>query len=350
MCRHVKGRRSLLGGALAILTACNSDKAATASGSPMSLGVNHPGPGDSIGTAWRIVQEQREESSLQGNSYTLQYDATLGERQSPNPDEPNFEGTGRLEATAVDRKANCLNAAPDNVQHYSSSSDLRATASIEPAGPDSVHVSYSLEPILAEGAESGPMPWVLQGAAGGVLFFRGSSVKLERVDTVAVDNRCRGLVRVLVTTRMERLQRDRSSRCAKPTPLGPDLSQRRDAIVKGMRSAGLKVGPEHVSVGASGVSTFQMRLAKGGCILPTIESIKANCPPDRTQKGAEHLLIGAVQRTGNTTRVTARVVQAETAVILEAAKADRQGREADATSAAMAEALKQLKLEGGCVE
>ena len=343
-------RRSLLGGALAIVTACNSDKATPASGAPMRLGVNHPGPGDSIRTAWRIVQEQREESSLQGNSHTLRYDATLRERESPKPDEPNFEGTGRLESTAVDRKANCLNAAPDNIQHYSSSSDLRATASIDRVTPDSVHVNYSLEPILAEGAESGPIPWVLQAAAGGVLFFSGPSIVLERVDTVAVDNRCRGLVRVLVTTRMERLQREPLSRCAKPTPLGLKLSQRRDAIVKGMRSAGFKVGPEHVSVGAGGVSTFQVRLAKGGCILPTIESIKANCPPDRTQKGADRLLIGAVQHTGNTTRVTARVVQAETAVILEAAKADGQGGEADATSAAMAGALNQLKLGRGCVE
>lgn len=158
-------------------------------------------------TTWRIVQEHRQESSMRGTNYTLHHEAVVRELGTPDPEAGhNFEGKGRFDAQAVDYRANCLAKGPDPTQHYKAKGEVRATASIESMGGDSVSVSFSLDPVVPEGAENAAAAHVLYSAGGGLLIFRGSSVNLTRVDTLARDNPCQGLLRVFITTRVERLR------------------------------------------------------------------------------------------------------------------------------------------------
>ncbi|MFN2382758.1 MAG: hypothetical protein ABR559_00685, partial [Gemmatimonadota bacterium] len=132
--------------------------------------------------------------------------------------------------------------------------------------------------------------------------------------------------------------------------LGPDdpIVQ---ALAAGVQASGIaNFGVEHIGVQTpgqpGGLIMFQIRLDDNGCPLPSgecvMEAIGRGEVPERSQVGAKTLVLGAIQVSGNTTRVNARFVTVETGIITESAKADAIGTDAGAVTDAATGAFNLL--------
>ena len=345
--------RCIVVGALALAAACNSEKA------PHS--DNGGGKVDSARLGFSLLYTQRvtaEKFEEVQTEVTMKADV----RWLPEPDSQgnSYVGWGSYKGKVINHKVNCENNLPMDYETIEFANKAKAAASADDIAVGQTAITFTITPIdppkahilttsfrgleQAGGVKEEDLPDMVLPVLGNLVLAGDSGQETRTFEMYG--GSCSGMLTHVMTWTARRS----APPCAKAPPLSPDLTEERDALVKGMQEAGFQVGPEHISLESKGLSTFHVRLAKGGCVLPTIEAIKAHCPADRTQKGAERLLIGSVQHTGNTTRVTARVVESETAVIREAAKSDAQGSGAQATAAAMGEALKQLKLAAGCVE
>ena len=313
---------------------------------------------------YSITFQRRSHSEKRGPQTEILYRAEVRELPSPDADGNNFAGAGRYSVHAIQEKANCHNDLPVDREVIEGEGTLRATATV--SGPaNSSFIVFSLTPTSGPrlhlftrsfraleqkvAGESGTgeedLPFLASAAVGGVDLAPDSGG--YRKEGGIGPNDCDGMIVITSSAHVVRI----GAPCKNKAPeLTAELEAERNAFVKGMQDAGYGVGAEHVTVVPGNLTRFGVRLAGSGCILPTIESIQSRCPASGSQKGAKRLLVGAVQHAGNTTRVTARIVEAETAVVLDAAKADADGSGAAATAAAMAQALKQLKLKAGCVE
>lgn len=118
----------------------------------------------------------------------------------------------------------------------------------------------------------------------------------------------------------------------------------RNALAGALNARGGAIGPEVVGISASSILEFNVRLGPGHVPLPNRaclqERIDAGEIEEGTLTGAEHLLVGAVQESGGTTRVTVRTVDAETGEVVATGRADASGP--DAIGEAMVEAIAQL--------
>lgn len=104
----------------------------------------------------------------------------------------------------------------------------------------------------------------------------------------------------------------------------------KQAFVKALRSQGSVIRPNAIGVSEkAGNLRFAVRLDAHRKALPSpavaIAGIDQGKVPPQSIPGAKYLLIGMVQSSGALNRVTARVVEVETAVILQTAKADVPG-------------------------
>src|SRR5262245_50717912 len=131
--------------------------------------------------------------------------------------------------------------------------------------------------------------------------------------------------------------------------LGRD-SRHVKGLVEGLVMSGIaNVGAEHVAARKrGGLVTYEIRLDRDGCILPTRACIRyaaaQGLVPEGSEAGASRQLLGAVQSAGGKTRVTARIVQTETAVIERGAKGTVRGKGQSAIAHAFAAALTELNL------
>lgn len=340
----------IVAGALALVAACGSDKAPPSDHDS----VDSSRLGFSLLYTHRVTAEKLEEVK---SDVVMKAEV----RRLPEPDAEgnSFVGGGSYRGKFISHKVNCENNLPMDYETIEFANKAKATASADDMGSGQTSVVFTITPIdppkahllttsfrgleQAGGVKEEDLPDLILPVLGNVVLAGDSGQATRTFEMYG--GSCSGMLTHVTTWTVKRS----APPCAKAPPLGEDLARERDALVKGMQDAGFPVGPEHVSVESKEMSHFQVRLGEDGCILLSIEAIKAGCPPDGKQKGAKRLLIGTVQHAGTTTRVTARIVEAETSVILKAAKADADGNGTDATTAAMNEALKQLKLEG-CVE
>ena len=343
----------IVAGALALGAACSSDQAPP--NNQAGGNVDSSRLGFSLLHTHRVTAEKLEEVQRE---VVMKADV----RRLPEPDSQGnmYGGWGSYKGKVINHKVNCENDLPMDYETIEFTNKAKAAASADDIGGGQTAITFTITPVdppkahflttsfraLEQAADikKEDLPDLILPVLGS-LVLAGDSGQETRTFQMHGGS-CSGMLTHVTTWTARRS----APPCAKAPPLSPELTRERDAIVEGMQDAGFHVGPEHVGVEAKGISHFNVRVSKEGCILPTIEAIKAGCPPKGNQKGAERLLIGSVQQADNTTRVTARVVESETAVILGAAKADAAGSGAQATAAALAAALKQLKLEAGCVE
>lgn len=128
---------------------------------------------------------------------------------------------------------------------------------------------------------------------------------------------------------------------------GPDDARSesvREAVAGALNVGGGATGPEIVGIGASSILEFNVRLGPGHVPLPNRaclqERIDTGEIEEGTLIGAEHLLVGAVQESGGTTRVTVRTVDAATGEVVATGRGDAGGP--DAIGSAMRQAIAQL--------
>jgi len=137
--------------------------------------------------------------------------------------------------------------------------------------------------------------------------------------------------------------------------LGPD-SPFVDGLVDGLADFGVaNVGAEHVLAEErprTGRIQFTVRLDAEGCLLPTGSCVQwagsQGLIAEGSQPRAQQLLFGSIEVRGKKLRVSARVVDVETGVILAVAKGTVKGEPPLAVANAFAEALSQLDL--ACLE
>jgi hypothetical protein len=118
----------------------------------------------------------------------------------------------------------------------------------------------------------------------------------------------------------------------------------RQALAQALTAAGGTVSPGAVGIRQQSLLEFNVRLGRDHNVLPNracLEERIANGEVEEgTLEGASHLLVGAVQTDGGTTRVTVRVVNSATGEVVAAGRADGTGP--GATSTAMSQAVGQL--------
>lgn len=296
---------------------------------------------------------------------TLEVKLQLSPSSGENPQPASISTTFETETIGVRTeviKARCTQDGPvvtatvvtTNTTSGSASATVQGTVSVSETG-----FSFSSPPMEAAttvsgsvtGAgvcgrrhEPGSMPSTLPVE---VQQFGLSDLQLDPENPDVLSGSRTETAGVMTTTYTWNLSR---KSCGKPRKLPPKLTAVRDALVQGMQDAGFDASARHISVEAGGVTRFGVRIAEGGCVLPTIEAVKNSCPAPGSQKGAERLLVGGVQHTAQGTRVTARLVESETGVVIRAAKADAEGNGDEATAQAMADVLGQLELAADCAE
>ena len=130
----------------------------------------------------------------------------------------------------------------------------------------------------------------------------------------------------------------------------------RQAIAGALSSAGHPATPSMVNIGGTddpqaGLMTFQVRLGREAKPLPTLDcigrAIDAGQVPEGSVEGAPVLLIGALQTSGDQSRLTARTVAVETGDITSAGTGTVNGTDAAAMSAAAETAIARLDLMSG---
>jgi hypothetical protein len=118
----------------------------------------------------------------------------------------------------------------------------------------------------------------------------------------------------------------------------------RQALAQALTAAGGTVSPGAVGIRQQAILEFNVRLGRDHTVLPNracLEERIANGEVEEgTLEGASHLLVGAVQTEGGTTRVTVRVVNSATGEVVATGRADGTGP--GATSTAMSQAVGQL--------
>jgi hypothetical protein len=118
----------------------------------------------------------------------------------------------------------------------------------------------------------------------------------------------------------------------------------RQALAQALTAAGGTASPGAVGIRQGSLLEFNVRLGRDHNVLPNRacleERIRNGEVEEGTVEGASHLLVGAVQTAGGTTRVTVRVVNSATGEVVAAGRADASG--SGATSTAMSQAVGQL--------
>jgi hypothetical protein len=123
-----------------------------------------------------------------------------------------------------------------------------------------------------------------------------------------------------------------------------------DGLVEGMQGAGVPdFGSDHIGIGTDHPGSFwrySIRLDENGCPLPKheciFEGIDRGEVPEGSQVGARTMVYGAVQIAGDRVRVNARFVNVETGEIIESARADANGTDAESIADAARRAFEQL--------
>jgi hypothetical protein len=118
----------------------------------------------------------------------------------------------------------------------------------------------------------------------------------------------------------------------------------RQALAQALTAAGARAGPGAVGIRQQNLLEFNVRLGRDHAVLPNRacleERIENGEVEEGTLEGASHLLVGAVQTDGGTTRVTVRVVNSATSEVVATGSADATGP--GATSSAVRQAVGQL--------
>lgn len=121
----------------------------------------------------------------------------------------------------------------------------------------------------------------------------------------------------------------------------------RQALAQALTAVGSTVGPGAVGIRQQSLLEFNVRLGRDHTVLPNRacleERIASGEVEEGSLEGASHLLVGAVQTAGGTTRVTVRVVDSATGEVVATGRADATGP--GATSTAMRQAVGQLGWE-----
>jgi hypothetical protein len=112
----------------------------------------------------------------------------------------------------------------------------------------------------------------------------------------------------------------------------------RRGFVAAFRAQRVPITESHVGVTDNGpLTTFLIRIGWTHDVLPSHDWIEKAIDAERVEpgslEGAKYCLIGAVQTAGGRARVTARILQTETAVVVTAAKADAAASSAGLTAA-----------------
>ena len=97
--------------------------------------------------SFRVRYHYVRKSTNYGVHYETTWNAVLRERDTPDDDGYNFSGYGTYQGIAVDRKANCLNDAPEDLQETHLKGSVRAKATVTDLGGDSSSVVFELEPV-----------------------------------------------------------------------------------------------------------------------------------------------------------------------------------------------------------
>jgi hypothetical protein len=118
----------------------------------------------------------------------------------------------------------------------------------------------------------------------------------------------------------------------------------RQALAQTLTAAGGTLSPGAVGIRQQSLLEFNVRLGRDHTVLPNraclAKRIANGEAEEGTLEGASHLLVGAVQTDGGTTRVTVRVVNSATGEVVATGRADGTGP--GATSTAMSQAVGQL--------
>jgi hypothetical protein len=157
-----------------------------------------------------------------------------------------------------------------------------------------------------------------------------------------------GLVAVPGASMTQRL--GQSSRPSGPQPrcTGSDSADGVDgAIARGISADGINVGLDQISTSTTnGLEQILIR-TNNHCPLPdaacTDEAIAQGRTPPGSLKGADNLIIGAVQQSGGVTRVTLRVVNVETGEIVATGLGDANGTGAAAVQQATSIAMRSVQ-------
>ncbi len=118
----------------------------------------------------------------------------------------------------------------------------------------------------------------------------------------------------------------------------------RQALAQAITAAGGTVSPGAVGIRQQTNLEFNVRLGSDHTVLPNRACLQKRIENGEVEEGAlegaSHLLVGAVQTDGGTTRVTVRVVNSATGEVVATGRADGNGP--GATSTAMSQAVGQL--------
>ena len=100
-----------------------------------------------------------------------------------------------------------------------------------------------------------------------------------------------------------------------------------NGIVAGFKANGIGFTVQNVDVTNRGPNRlFMIRLSKDKKVLPSMGHIEAQIQLDRVPpgsvQGAHFCMIGMVQESGTSLRLTGRIIRVETGVVINAAKAD----------------------------
>jgi hypothetical protein len=197
--------------------------------------------GECVGSkrlGYRIRYSLVTQSELRGISLDYKYEAVVRELRPPDSEGNNFAGRGTYSGFAVQRKANCLNAAPEDFEKISFEGRVEATASIPISRPNSFtrgnSLTFALVPLNPPTGhwytksfrgmeekmkqEGIGQPGLIAPAVG-VLKLSGSPMH-QRLESELGSNVCDGKVTTITVVDVEKLDPlpDPAGRKARPAP------------------------------------------------------------------------------------------------------------------------------------
>ncbi len=135
-----------------------------------------------------------------------------------------------------------------------------------------------------------------------------------------------------------------------------EASHFNDAVISALKQFNKSASSEFTEVSSKkdDLTRFTLRISRDDCLLPNTdlinEAINNNCVKPRSLEGANRLIFGAVQQASGKTRVTTRVVEIETGIIIQTGKGDANGTDRKALENATSRAFNEMGFKPSCAK
>jgi hypothetical protein len=181
---------------------------------------------------YRIHYQYKRSSQLRGLQLEFGYQAVVRQLRVPDADGNTFAARGTFAGRAVDRKANCLNAAPEDEETIAFEGRLKASGSVTTKGRKQI-LGFALNPVdpprghwmtrsfrrgaTEVAADDDPTRPPIIHPANGVIELKARTARKSTVSQLG-SSVCDGKVMVEIAIEVERIDPPASSNRFEPSP------------------------------------------------------------------------------------------------------------------------------------